>query len=232
MPMPEAVRLDLDRDGATFLPAALSSAQLTSLEDFAGNLPKTAGVRLTKAPACVFTGAVNTKVRDRLGPNARPVRAILFDKSADTNWSLAWHQDRTIAVRGRRDVAGFGPWTRKQGIHHVEPPFALLARMVTARFHLDPVDADNGPLRVALGSHRLGRVADREAAVVAERHRRLDCYAGRGDVWLYATPILHASDRARRPSHRRVLQVDFSADWLPGGLELLDLCGEPVRGSA
>jgi len=50
-----------------------------------------------------------------LGPNARPVRAILFDKSPGTNWSLAWHQDRTIAVRQRIDTPDFGPWSTKRG---------------------------------------------------------------------------------------------------------------------
>jgi len=44
-----------------------------------------------------------------------------------------------------------------------------------------------------------------------------------GDVWLYATPILHASDAAVEPLHRRVLQVDYAADWLPGGLEWLGI---------
>jgi len=41
------------------------------------------------------------------------------------------------------------------------------------------------------------------------------CLAERGDIWAYATPILHASDAARRPSARRVLHVDYSADELP-----------------
>ncbi|MGJ4965035.1 hypothetical protein [Bradyrhizobium sp. SZCCHNRI1009] len=39
-----------------------------------------------------------------------------------------------------------------------------------------------------------------------------------GDIWLYATPILHASEPSVQPGHRRVLQVDFTADELPGGL--------------
>ena len=47
------------------------------------------------------------------------------------------------------------------------------------------------------------------------------CLAATGDVWVYATPILHASEASTSPRHRRVLQVDFSADGLPGGLEWL-----------
>jgi ectoine hydroxylase-related dioxygenase (phytanoyl-CoA dioxygenase family) len=93
--------------------------------------------------------------------------------------------------------------------------------MATLRVHLDDVGADNAPLLVAPGSHRLGIVtADRIAASV-ETCGVSDCLAEAGDVWLYATPILHASEAARRPTHRRVLHVDFAAFDLPGGLEWL-----------
>ncbi len=36
-----------------------------------------------------------------LGPNAFPVRAILFDKVPAANWGVSWHQDLTIAVKKR-----------------------------------------------------------------------------------------------------------------------------------
>lgn len=51
-----------------------------------------------------------------IGANVRPVRAILFDKTETANWSLGWHQDRTVVVAERRDVPGFGPWTVKAGL--------------------------------------------------------------------------------------------------------------------
>jgi hypothetical protein len=122
-------------------------------------------------------------------------------------------------VRERRAVEGFGPWSRKQGLTHVAPPFEVLEHMATLRIHIDPVGPDNAPLRVALGSHQAGPVAARNAAARAEERPQFLCLAEAGDVWAYATPILHASDRAQRPGRRRVLQVDYSADELPGGLE-------------
>ena len=67
-------------------------------------------------------GPVGAVAASVLGGAARPVRAILFDKTARTNWSLAWHQDRVIAVQRRMDVEGFGPWSRKHGALHVAPP--------------------------------------------------------------------------------------------------------------
>lgn len=156
-----------------------------------------------------------------LGAGSWPVRAILFDKSEGANWSLGWHQDRTIAVRRRAEAPGFGPWSRKAGMIHVEPPFALIEQMVTLRIHLDAVDADNAPLLVAPGSHRLGRLPDAEIEGAVERCGVLSCLAERGDIWRYRTAILHASAAAARPRRRRVLQVDYSARPLPSPLAWL-----------
>ncbi|WP_294320943.1 phytanoyl-CoA dioxygenase family protein [uncultured Sphingomonas sp.] len=187
--------------------------------------PDRAGVRIAGnaalASLLAADGAIGTIAARVLGDVCRPVRAVLFDKSAATNWALGWHQDRTICVRDRIDTPGFGPWTVKAGLHHVEPPFALLADMVTLRVHLDPVGADNAPLLVAPGSHRAGRVPVDAIPLVVQTHGVATCLAEPGHVWCYATPILHASDAAVRPVRRRVLQVDFSASVLPNGLEWL-----------
>ena len=142
-----------------------------------------------------------------------------FDKTPNSNWAVGWHQDRTIVVRERRKVEGFGPWSRKDGLLHVTPPMEILAAMATLRIHLDACGPGNAPLRIALGSHRLGRIPAGDVAERASRFPQVDCLAEAGDVWAYSTPILHASERARTPSRRRVLQVDYAADRLPGGLE-------------
>ena len=161
---------------------------------------------------------------DRL--SGRPcwlVRALLLDKSEANNWALGWHQDRTIAVRARREVDGFGPWTLKAGVAHVVPPVSLLANMMTMRLHLDPVGQDNAPLLVAPMSHRVGLVLESELDAAISRCGQLACLADRGDVWVYATLILHASERSKVGTGRRVLQLDYSPDELPGGLEWLGL---------
>lgn len=214
--------LTLERDGAVRLRAAALSV-LPDLDRLVRALPDgQAGLRLYGiaglTPLLDADSVIGAVAREVLGPAACPVRAILFDKSPDTNWSLGWHQDRTIAVRRRVDTPGFGPWSMKRGLQHVEPPFALIERLVTLRIHLDDVPEDNAPLLVAPGSHRFGRIAeDRIDAVVAACGMAM-CLAHRGDVWLYATPILHAS-AAGNHVHRRVLQVDYSSEELPGLLE-------------
>jgi ectoine hydroxylase-related dioxygenase (phytanoyl-CoA dioxygenase family) len=173
-----------------------------------------AGLRpFLSAQGCI--GSIASAV---LGFDAQPVRALLFDKTPGMNWSLAWHQDRTICVRERREVDGFGPWTIKSGMHHVAPPFDLLSRMITLRAHLDDVPADNAPLLIAPGSHRFGKIPVREVENVVQKCGTLTCVAEAGDVWLYATPILHASAAALNARRRRVLQIDFSAETLPSGL--------------
>ena len=174
--------------------------------------------RVLDPAGCV--GRLASKV---LGKSAHPVRALLFNKTAEANWIVPWHQDRTIAVRGRHEVDGFGPWSVKGGVHHVEPPFDILVEMLTVRIHLDDCGADNAPLLMVPGSHRLGRVPAKDAAGHAQRLGNEACLAEAGDVWLYATPILHASERTKASTQRHVVQVDYATISLPGGLEWLGL---------
>lgn len=203
------------RDGALKLPKLLPPDAVEALRAFptAG-----AGVRLHDARLPRLLAPVTGAASALLGMPAGPVRAVLFDKTAEANWAVAWHQDRTIAVAERVEAEGFGPWSRKDGALHVMPPVAVLEQMATVRIHLDPCGPENAPLRVALASHRRGLVPAAEAAKAAGEHQELICLAEAGDVWAYSTPILHASDRSRSPSRRRALQVDYAAFELPGGL--------------
>lgn len=216
---------DLNTHGAAHH-AGTANSMLPALHRLNADLPvDRAGLRLHGNPLLAdlidpdsAPGRIAAAV---LGLSARPVRAILFDKTPATNWALGWHQDRTIAVRARAETPGFGPWTTKAGIQHVEPPFAIIAGMLTLRIHIDDVPEDNAPLLIAPGSHRLGRIAEVAIADTVARCGTIVCTAQAGDIWAYATPILHASAAATRAAHRRVLQVDYSAEGLPGDLDWL-----------
>jgi len=223
--MLSAHALTLEHHGAERLDRAALSV-LPDLLALADTLPKErAGTRLRGIPALTAFLTPNALLghiaATRLGPHARPVRAILFDKTADTNWALGWHQDRVIAVRERIDTPGYGPWSIKQGMLHVAPPATLLAGMLTMRVHLDAVPETNAPLLIAPGSHRLGRIAEDGIEAIVRNHASIACLADVGDVWLYATPIVHASAIATQPKRRSVLQIDFAACDLPNGLEWL-----------
>ena len=82
--------------------------------------------------------------------NATPqfIRAILFNKTPENNWLVSWHQDKTIAVSDKFEKAGWGPWTLKAGVHHVQPPIKVLNNMVTFRIHLDDTNESNGCLKL------------------------------------------------------------------------------------
>ena len=213
--------LDLASDGAQLHRGAALSI-LALLEELCTGAAPLPGIRLAEVgalgPHLSAKGCIGS-IAASVVPDARPVRAVAFDKSPGVNWALGWHQDRTIALRQRCEVPGFSPWTCKAGVPHAEPPFALIAAMVTLRIHLDYVDEENAPLRIALGSHEEGLVAQSEIPAVLARGAEAVCLARPGDVWAYRTPILHASERSRSGARRRVLQVDYSADRLPPPLE-------------
>lgn len=168
-------------------------------------------------------GPIGSLAAELCGLPLTPVRAVYFDKGDGNNWALGWHQDRTIAVRERVEVRGFGPWTRKQGILHVQPPFPVIAAMRTVRIHLDAVPHDNAPLLIVPGSHRSGLVAAELAASHAKPESVVTCLADAGDIWVYHTAILHSSKRSAPGQRRRVLQVDYTSCGLPGGLEWLGI---------
>ena len=222
----QADDLNIPSHGAALFRAVLSGREVANLLSRLGDdLQRRPGRRLlfeaSATELLAATGKIGAVAAGLLGPSARPVRAVLFDKTQAMNWIVAWHQDRTIAVRERRDTPDFGPWSVKDGIVHVAPPIAVLDQMVTLRVHLDACTDDNAPLIVALGSHRLGKVAADEVEAMANQHSIHACHADAGDVWAYAAPILHSSAKSVSDRRRRVLQLDYSANELPNGLEWL-----------
>lgn len=152
-----------------------------------------------------------------LGANAFPVRAILFDKVPESNWKVPWHQDLSIAVCERIDVKGFGPWSVKAGVLHVQPPASVLERMLAVRIHLDDCGDENGPLRVISGSHLCGRILENEIEEFT-KDSTVECTVPAGGVLLMKPLLLHASAPSRSPEHRRVIHIEYASAGLPGGL--------------
>lgn len=155
--------------------------------------------------------ALDLKNRLLPGTDYRPVRSILFDKTKEQNWPVAWHQDLTIALSEKRDTPGFGPWSTKDRVVHVQPPADLLSKMVTFRIHLDETPATNGALKVIPGSHRLGRIPSAGIPDL-EKHDAVTCECQPGDLLLMSPLILHSSPRSNSPGHRRVLHFEFAPE--------------------
>ncbi len=158
-------------------------------------------------------------VRPYLPDRPIPVRGIYFDKRPETNWLVAWHQDLTFVLKEQTEVAGFGPWSMKEGVPHVQPPVKLLEQMLTVRLHLDDTDAGNGALRVLPGTHRLGRLNADDIQRCRETGDEVLCEAKSGDVLLMRPLLLHASSRSSSPRRRRVLHIEFAGFPLPEPLE-------------
>ena len=163
--------------------------------------------------------AVRDLVEPLLGPGAFCVRGIFFDKTAEANWRLRWHQDRAIPVRERHDVPGFGPWSVKAGVAHAYPPARVLEGMLTVRLHLDPCDAAEGALQVLPGSHRLGLLDRASLARLVAETEPVVCVAKPGDVLLMRPLLVHASGKREGPGHRRIVHLEFAGEPLPAPLE-------------
>jgi len=216
----------VDQEGFALLPGLLSAAKvsalitaLESVEAFGRGGLRHVAKRVPAVAAVAASEVVLGPVKRVLGSDASLVRSLLFDKTPDANWNVAWHQDVTIAVRERREVPGFGGWSVKESVPHVQPPAEVLAHVLAVRIHLDDCGRENGALRVLPGSHSHGRLSNEAVEAWRARIAETVCTARAGDALLMRPLLLHASSAAIRPAHRRVLQLEYGAGTLPGGLE-------------
>ena len=174
--MPYAVEHDGFAIATGIVPESQRLVPLAALGD-----PDGAGSRgllaVPEVRAFARCEAMMSLVAAYLGQDAQPVRAIFFDKSVTSNWLVPWHQDLTIAVASKVEVPGFGPWSVKNGIPHVQPPTALLAQMIAVRLHLDDCDASNGALRVIPGSHEGGRLEPDQISAARAASEEVVCEA-------------------------------------------------------
>jgi len=215
---------EIDLSGFAIIPSFLEQDGLAALERaLPESLGENGGIRnLLDIPLIADLAErapVRALVEPILGHDAFPVRAILFDKTPVANWKVSWHQDLTVAVTKRIDVPGYGPWSEKAGVWHVQPPAAVLEGMLAVRVHIDESGVINGPLRVLPGSHRAGKLRDADIPAWRARIAEQICVVPRGGVVLMRPLLLHASSPALEPQHRRVIHIEFASARLAPGLE-------------
>jgi len=221
------------QNGFAVLPTVMNPSTLLDLTRALERLPATDAVRLKgKRPFGIRnllevvpltrrlaeSEALMSLARIVLGENAKLVRGLFFDKPPQANWKVTWHQDLTIAVEKRMDMEGFGPWTTKAGVTHVQPPIAVLEGMLAIRVHLDDCDIWNGALRVILGSHKRGRLSHEAISDCIKTEVPAVCAVPRGGVLLMKPLLLHSSSVSAKPFHRRVIHFEFASSELPEGL--------------
>jgi hypothetical protein len=209
---------EVEQHGFTVVPLAIKADEQRELLSVLGSISG-AGCRGLLALPVVAELACSPRLLDLIRPHLPsepiPVRTIYFHKSANTNWLVPWHQDVTLALQARREISGFGPWSTKNGIPHVQPPVEFLQKMLAVRLHLDDTDESNGALRVLPGSHRLGRLSAQRIQELRSQQSDFLCAASAGDALLMRPLLLHASSRSTSTRHRRVLHIEYAAFALP-----------------
>lgn len=212
------------RDGFTLTRQVLQPAALLHLikvcmapEDGRGGVRNLLDTPVFRALA--ESAEIQALITPILSKEAFLVRGILFDKTGEANWKVPWHQDVTIAVTNKIEVKGYGPWSIKAGVQHVQPPAEVLMNMISVRLHLDDCPATNGALRVLPETHLSGKLTQTEIEAAASSIAPVTCEANAGDALLMRPLLVHASSPATVPNHRRILHFDYANIELAQGIE-------------
>jgi hypothetical protein len=225
--MPQISTPTIDKDGFTIAHDVLSCESLAALIHLIENsvTPEDGrgGVRnLLDVPALrelADSTQIRALVTPALGKEAFPVRGILFDKTGEANWKVPWHQDVTIAVTNKIETNGYGPWSIKAGVQHVQPPAQILENVLSVRIHLDACPASNGALRLLPATHNHGKLTQAAIEAVASKQAPVTCEAKAGDALLMRPLLIHASSPSLVPNDRRVIHFDYANLELANGLE-------------
>lgn len=194
----------VDSDKETFR----KSEDLFAIRQFLKEVPEVAEF--------IFNAKLKDVLQELVGKAFFVVKSIYFDKPETSNWYVAYHQDLTISVSHRADIAGFGPWTVKQNQFAVQPPLSILENIVTIRIHLDDTDKENGALKVIPQSH-LKQVYRPETIDWTVESEAI-CDVKSGGIMLMKPLLLHSSSRTTNGNKRRVIHLEFSSCELPAGL--------------
>jgi ectoine hydroxylase-related dioxygenase (phytanoyl-CoA dioxygenase family) len=222
------LRDNVDRHGFATIPAVLTSHQITALAQHLSEAQvrrTRAGARHLMADKSIANLANDARLlniaREILGGDAVPFRATLFDKSPEANWLVVWHQDTALPLTRRGEIAGWGPWSIKEGINYAHAPAHALERVVALRLHLDDSTAENGPLRVLPGTHKLGVLSDDVVAQLAQQSSPADCIVPQGGVLAMRPLIIHSSSKSQSDVPRRVLHIEYAeSTMIADGMEL------------
>jgi len=147
----------------------------------------------------------------------KSIKSIYFDKPPSSNWIVNWHQDLTINLKEKKEVANFKNWRTKNERTIVQPNKEILEGIFTIRFHLDDCTKENGALRVIENSHKDGVIEIKEWIKNKEGLERI-CEVKKGGILLVKPLILHSSKRTENQKNRRVIHIEFTDKELPIGL--------------
>lgn len=215
----QTLQRDLEEQGFAVLPAVFSSGEIIALLVALADLTQGnhgAGIRHVLHHPTVHMIAHDRRLmgiaQSILGIAAFPFRATFFNKSLDSNWLIAWHQDTALPLREKREMPGWGPWSVKQGVVYAHAPAAALKQVLALRLHLDGSVRENGPLRVLPGTHDLGVLSGDQVAQLAKERSPCECVVAKGAVLAMRPLIVHASSKAVSQEPRRLLHIEYAAN--------------------
>lgn len=168
----------------------------------------------------LFNDRLKSVVSNIFGDSYFVVKSIYFDKPGSSNWFVAWHQDLTISVDNKGDIAGYGPWTVKHNQFGVQPPIDILQDIFTIRIHLDDTDEGNGALKVLPGSHL--KEIYRPENIDWQQETEVNCNVQAGGIMIMRPLLMHASNRTTNNKKRRVVHIEFSRAELAEGIDWVE----------
>lgn len=185
------------------------SNDLFAIRQFLKEVPDAIGI--------VFNEKLKKIIKRLFGEDYFLVKSIYFDKPATSNWFVSYHQDLTISVDQKVEIAGFGPYTNKHNQFSVQPPLNILESNFTIRIHLDDTNEENGALKVIPNSHSKGMY--RSETINWDVEQEVSCTVARGAVMIMKPLLLHSSSRTTNNKKRRVIHLEFSNQLLPKAIQ-------------
>ncbi|NII85103.1 MULTISPECIES: phytanoyl-CoA dioxygenase family protein [unclassified Pedobacter] len=185
------------------------SDDLFAIRQFLKEVPETIDL--------IFNHKLKHILKEVFGEDYFLVKSIYFDKPETSNWFVSYHQDLTISVNQKVEIAGFGPYTNKHKQFAVQPPLDILESNFTIRIHLDDTNEENGALKVIANSHR--KSIYRPETINWNVEKEISCNIKRGGVMIMKPLLLHSSGRTTNNQKRRVIHLEFSNKILPKELK-------------
>jgi ectoine hydroxylase-related dioxygenase (phytanoyl-CoA dioxygenase family) len=207
--------------GFAVIPDVFDAAEVDRIADLLAGYESVGTRCLLDCPWCQETAGV---LRERLNASIPELQLLcalqctFFNKSADANWFVAFHQDRSAPVSDDTPPTVHG-WSRKEGMTFIQPPDAVMGQMLALRLHIDDCNDDNGPLRVLPGTHTEGTLSQQQIEEYRDKVAPRELTVPAGGVIAMRPLLLHGSAKSRTMANRRVLHFLFGPRELPNRLK-------------
>ena len=135
--------------------------------------------------------------------NYKPVSCHYFNKCKETNWMVPFHRDEYFLFDEKINHPHVTDWCYKEERLFGRIALGQLHRLIAVRLAIDPVDLDNGPLRVLPKSHLY--LGSEVPSTVGER----SIIQNIGDALIMYPSLFHASSKSVTGRSRRILHYAF-----------------------